>query len=331
LVSVVEVARGSVIESRHAVSIAVVDGNGKLRARSGDADLLTVARSAVKPMQALPLVDDGVAERYELSDQELAVCCASHNAEAHHLECVRGLLRKIGADEEALACGAHVPLGKAAADALARSGEPATPLHNNCSGKHAGMLALARYFSWPLVGYHQPEHPVQQRMLAEIARWSGMTVEEISVAIDGCGVPTYALPLHRLAAAFAGFAAAARRGAAGPARIVGALVHYPEYVAGTDRLCTDLMRTAGGRIFVKVGAEGVYLAGIPGAELGIALKVSDGATRASEPALLATLNALGLLTDDEMGQLARYAEPDVLNTRGERVGTIRAQIRLEAN
>jgi L-asparaginase II len=329
LLSVVEVTRGSVIESRHQVHISVADAHGRVRAASGDFDVLTFARSAIKPMQALPLVEDGVAERYDMSDRELALCCASHNAEAFHLEAVRGLLRKIGADEEALACGAHVPLGKAAAEALAKDGCSPTRLHNNCSGKHAGMLALARYYGWPLVGYHLPEHPVQQRMLSETARWTGVAADDISAATDGCGIPTFALPLQRLAAAFAGFGAAARRGVIGPARIVQALVRNPEYVAGTDRLCTDLMRVAGGRIFAKVGAEGVYLAGIPGAELGIALKVTDGATRASEPALLATLKALGLLTDDELGRLARYAEPDVLNTRGERVGTIRAHIRLE--
>lgn len=331
MASVVEVARGSVVESRHSVSVAVVDGHGTLRARCGDSEVVCFARSAVKPLQALPLVEDGVAERYELSDAELAVCCASHNGETRHLECVRRILRKIGADEEALACGPHVPMGRAAAEALSASGRGPGRLHNNCSGKHAGMLALARYYGWPLVGYHLPEHPVQQRMLAEVARWSDMSVEEISLAVDGCGVPTFALPLHRMAASFGALAAAARRGTAGPARIVGALVRFPEYVAGADRLCTDLMRAAGGRIFAKVGAEGVYLAGVPGAELGIALKVEDGATRAAEPALLATLKVLGLLSEDELGQLERYAQPDVLNTRGERVGSIRAHMQLETH
>lgn len=328
--SVVDVARGSVIESRHQVSIAVVDAHGHLRATSGDPQTLTFARSAIKPIQALPLVEDGVAERYEFTEQELALCCASHNGEARHVETARAMLRKIGADEDALACGAHVPMGRTAANALVNTGRQPGRIHNNCSGKHAGMLALARYYGWPLVGYHLPEHPVQQRMLTEVARWSGAIADEIPIAVDGCGVSTFGLTLERMATAFAAYAGAARRGVEGPARIVQAMVRNPEYVAGSERMCTDLMRVARGRIFAKVGAEGVYLAGIPGAELAVALKVADGATRASEPALLATLRVLGLLSDDEIGQLEKYARPEVMNTRNERVGTIRAHIRLEA-
>jgi L-asparaginase II len=167
-------------------------------------------------------------------------------------------------------------------------------------------------------------------MLTEVARWSGTSADEIPIAVDGCGVSTFGLTLAGMATAYAAYAGAARRGVEGPARLVQAMVRNPEYVAGSERMCTDLMRVARGRIFAKVGAEGVYLAGIPGAELAVALKVTDGATRASEPALLATLKVLGLLSDDEIGQLEKYAEPEVMNTRNERVGTIRAHIRLEA-
>jgi L-asparaginase II len=312
------------------VHVAVVDGHGRLRAACGDPEVLTFARSAVKPIQALPLVEDGVCERYDIADEELAVCCASHNGETRHIEVVRGLLRKIGADEDTLACGPHEPLGKAAARALAQSGKPPSRIHNNCSGKHTGMLALARYYGWPLIGYHVAEHPVQQRMVSEMARWTGLASDDLPLAVDGCGVITFALPLARMAAAFAAFAAAARRSEAGPGRVVQAMVRNPEYVAGSDRLCTTLMRAAGGRIFMKVGAEGVYCAGIPGAELGVAIKIEDGAVRAAEPALIGVLKSLALLTDEELGQLEQYAEPDVVNTRGDRVGIIRAQIRLEA-
>jgi L-asparaginase II len=326
----VEVTRGPVVESRHRVSIAVVDAHGRLRARSGEVRLVAFARSAVKPIQALPLIEDGVAERYGFTEQEIALACASHNGELRHVDAARAMLRKIGAHEDALACGPHVPMGKAAAQALSAAGRIPGRIHNNCSGKHAGMLALARFYGWPLAGYQQPEHPVQQRMLKEVARWTGVAPEDIPVGVDGCGVATFAVALERLAAAFAAFAASARRGAEPAAAIVQAMVRQPDYVAGADRLCTALMRAAGGRIFAKVGAEGVYLAGIPGAELGIALKVEDGATRAAEPALLATLRALSLLTDDEMEQLQSYAEPDVMNTRNERVGRIRAAISLEA-
>lgn len=328
--SVVEVWRGSVVESRHRVSVAVVDAQGRLRALAGDPDAITFARSAVKPIQALPLVEDGVADRYEFTEPELAICCASHNGEPRQVEAAREILRKIGADEQALACGPHIPMGKAAARALANVGRQPGRIHNNCSGKHAGMLALARYYSWPLAGYHLAEHPVQRRMQAEMSRWSGVPRDDISLAVDGCGVITFALPLSRLAAAFAAFATAARRSDNGPSRIVQAMTRNPEYVAGAERLCTDLMRVARGRIFAKVGAEGIYCAGIPGAELGVALKVEDGAKRAAEPALIGVLKALALLSDEEVGQLENYAESEILNTRGDRVGLIRAQIRLEA-
>lgn len=328
--SQVEVRRGAFVESRHRVNVAVADRDGRLRASSGDAEILIFARSTIKPMQALPLVEDGVADRFDFSDAELAVCCGSHNAEPQHVDLVRSMLRKIGADEDALACGAHAPLGKVAAAQLAGAGVQPGRIHNNCSGKHAGMLALARYHGWPLVGYHEMDHPVQQRMLTEVARWTAIPADEIPLALDGCGIITFGLPLAKLAGAFAAFAAAARRAEAGPTRVVQAMVCNPEYVAGSERLCTDLMRVADGRIFAKVGAEGVYCAGIPGAELGIAIKIDDGATRAAEPALIAVLRILGLLSDEEVAALETYADPVVINTRGEGVGTIRAEIRLQA-
>jgi L-asparaginase II len=329
--AVIEVRRGDIVESQHHVHIAVVDGHGRLRAHAGDPARVAFARSAIKPMQAVPLIEDGVAERFSFDESELALCCASHNGEARHITGVASMLRKIGAAEEALACGAHIPMGRHAAEELAQQRAEPTRLHNNCSGKHAGMLALARVHGWPLVGYHEAEHPVQERMQTELARWAELNADDLLTAVDGCGVITFALPMDRLARAFARFAAAARGGAAGPSAIVQAMVRNPEYVGGKDRLCTELMRVARGRIFAKVGAEGVYCAGVPGAELGIALKVEDGATRAAEPALIATLKALAILSDDEVADLTTFAEPDITNTRGETVGGLRARIRLEAH
>lgn len=325
----VEVWRGSAVESRHRVSVAVCSADGKLRAQSGQVDLLVYARSSVKPLQALPLVEDGVAEQFGLSSAELALCCASHGGEPRHLDAAQSILRKIGSAEEALACGPHAPLHEPSARELRESGREATRLHNNCSGKHAGMLALARHHGWPLGGYHLLEHPVQQRMLSEIARWTELSSDDIPTAIDGCGVATFAAPLRGYAQAFARFAAAARRGESGPGQIVGAMTRNPEYVGGSGRLCTELMRTAKGRLFVKVGAEGVFLAGAPGAELGIAVKVEDGAQRAAEPALIGVLRALNLLSDDEVADLRRFAEPVLHNTRGEAVGLIRTNLQLE--
>ena len=324
----VEVRRGATVESRHAVSVAVVDGGGALRASAGNPELATFARSAIKPLQALPLVEDGVAERFGFSAMELALACASHSGESRHVELATGMLRKIGLDEHALACGPHVPMHEPSARALRESGRAPTRIHNNCSGKHAGMLALARANNWPIAGYHTADHPVQQRMLHELVRWSGVPPEEIALGVDGCGIVTFALPLIAMAGAFAAFAATARRADSAAGAIVRAMTMFPEYVGGSERMCTELMRTAGGRIFAKVGAEGVYCAGVPGAELGIAVKVEDGALRAAEPALLVVLHSLGLLSDDEFGQLERYAEPIVRNTRGEPVGELRAIVEL---
>jgi L-asparaginase II len=325
----VEVWRGEQVESRHHVSIAVVDGAGRLRARGGDPSLVVFARSAIKPIQALPLVDDEIVERFGFSDAELALTCASHSGEPRHIELVQSMLEKIGLTSEALACGPHAPFHEASAASMRRRGIEPGRVHNNCSGKHAGMLALARGNRWPVSGYHEHDHPVQQRMLAELATWSGVPADDIATGVDGCGVVTFALPLERLATAFARFAAAARRGDTAPARVSNAMARHPEMVGGTDRLCTQLIRVTGGRILVKVGAEGVYCAAVPGAELGLALKVEDGATRAAEPALLAVLQRLGLLTDEDLAQLESYARPLVRNTRGEPVGVVRPEIELE--
>jgi L-asparaginase II len=319
----VEIARGEVVESRHGVHLAVVDARGELVAAAGDAAFMTFARSAIKSLQAIPLIEDGVADRYGLSDAELALCCASHGGEDFHLAAAASILAKIGETESSLACGAHAPYHKPSARALREAGEVPGRLHNNCSGKHAGMLALARAHGWEVAGYHEASHPVQRRMLEETSRWTGIALAAIATGVDGCGVLTFGVPLSALALAFARLGAAAAQGEVGPARIVAAMLRHPEYVAGTDRLCTDLMRVAGGRIIAKMGAEGVYCAGVPGAGLGIALKVEDGARRASEPALLGVLRALELLSAAEYDALLRYAEPVQYNTRGEEVGRLR--------
>lgn len=325
----VEVRRGDVVESRHRVSVAVVHGSDGYAAAAGQPDLVVYARSAIKPIQALPLVADGVAARLGLSTAELAVACASHSGEPMHVAVVSGLLDRLGLTEAALACGAHPPCDDAAAAALSQAGTEPRRVHNNCSGKHAGMLALALAHGWPTAGYHEREHPVQMRMAAELSRWSGVPVDSLGVGIDGCGVATFALPLRALATSFAALASAARRGDAAPAAILGAMAAHPELVGGTGRLCTALMQMTDGRLLVKVGAEGVYCLCAPGQELGVALKVEDGARRALEPALIAVLEQLGLLTHSELSALGAYARPAIRNTRGEEVGALRARIRLE--
>ena len=326
----VEVWRGSIVESRHDVSVVVADGDGRIRAAAGDPERVVFARSAIKPIQALPLVEEGIADRYGITDEELALVCASHNGEPAHVAAARSILSRIGVSEEALGCGADRPFGDAAARALVAAGEKPRRIHNNCSGKHAGMMALALGKDWPVAGYIRQDHPVQQRMLALVAEWSGEAPARIGQAVDGCGVVTFAVPLAALARMFGRFAAQGRRTGTAPGRIVRAMRQHPDMVAGAGRLDTDVVRVTGGRVLAKIGAEGVFAALVPGAELGVVLKVHDGAKRAAGPALIGVLRSLGVLTGEEVAALAVYAEPDVLNTRGERVGAIRPVVELEA-
>jgi L-asparaginase II len=327
----VEVRRGGLIESEHRVHIAVADGAGRVRASAGDAARACFARSAIKAIQAIPVIEDGAAASFAMTEQEIALCCASHSGENKHVDKVAALLWRLGLGEEALACGPQVPFHEPSAEQLRAHGLEPSRLHNNCSGKHAGMLALARSQGWSTAGYHTAAHPVQRRMLEEVGRWCELPIDDIGTAVDGCGVVTFQVPLAALAGAFGRLARAARSGGNPAERVVQAMLRWPEYVAGTGRLCTRLMQVAGGRIFAKVGAEGMYCAGVPGAELGIALKVEDGAKRAAEPVLIAVLHALGLLSGDEIAELECFAEPDVKNTRGEVVGSIRAVLALEAH
>jgi L-asparaginase II len=324
---VIEVVRGGIVESRHRVHVAVVDERGALVASCGEPGLEVFYRSAAKPFQALPLVEDGVADRFGFSEEELALCCASHEGEPAHLAGARSILARCGLDESFLRCGPHVPFSEREADALVRSGEEARPLHNNCSGKHAGMLALAVAKGWDPEGYHEMGHPVQRRMLAEVSRWAGVPEAEVGTAVDGCGVACFSVPLSAMAASFARFGAAAHRGEA-PARIVAAMVRHPFMVGGTGRACTEVMMRTGPTAFVKLGAEGVYGGGLPQRGLGFAIKVSDGSRRAVEVALVRVLFALGVLGEGDLEGLARFARPRVRNTRGEEVGEIRATFGL---
>jgi len=323
----VDVTRGGLVESLHAVSVAVVDAEGRLVALAGDPHGATFYRSAAKPFQALPLVEDGVADALELTDEELALCCASHSGEPRHLEVARSILRKAGLGPAALACGPHLPFHEETAARLLADGGRPEPLHNNCSGKHAGMLALAAAHGWPTEGYQKAAHPVQRRMLAEVARWTGLDEAEIGTGVDGCGVTCFAVSLRAMAYSFARFARAARDGESAH-RVVAAMTGSPEMVGGTGRLCTAVMQSAGDTLFVKTGAEGVYCAGILEQGLGVALKVGDGAKRAAEVALLHVLEQLDALRGDDLRALRAYRDPELRNTRGEVVGRLRGELPL---
>ena len=325
--------RGGVLDSEHRVSAAVCDPDGTLVARSGDPERSVIMRSAAKPFQALPLVADGAAERFAVTDEELALACASHNSERRQVAIVAGFLARIGCTEDDLACGPHraligdfsVPLGDTRpADEVEIA--PPSRLASNCSGKHTGMLALARHHGWDTAGYHVAGHPVQHRVKQVLAHYAGLAPGDLVEGVDGCGVVAFALPLVHMARAFGAFAADT---AAAPSRIGGAMTGHPEHVAGHWRLCTEVMHDLSaeahpGRVLAKVGAEGVYGAALIERQLGIALKVEDGGDAAAMPALVAVLQQLGL--EPPAGSpLQRFAELAVLNTRWEPVGVTRAE------
>jgi L-asparaginase II len=324
---VIEVLRGGVVEARHAVHAVVADADGRVVAAVGDPDAGAFYRSAAKPLQALPLVEEGVVERFGINEDELALCCASHEGEPRHVAGARSILAKAGLDESALRCGPHLPFSEAEAHAVLRNGGEALPIHNNCSGKHAGMLALAVAMGWDPEGYHAPGHPVQERMMREIVRWSKVNEPDVATAVDGCGVVCFAVPLRAMAGSFARFAAAAADGRA-PRRIVDAMTGNPFMVGGSGRACTAVMERTGAGAFVKLGAEGVYGAGVPDRGLGIAIKVADGARRAVEVALVHVLHRMDVLDTDDLEALARWARPQVRNTRGEVVGAVRPAFEL---
>lgn len=319
--------RSGAVESVHRVHVAVADARGRPIGGCGDPGQVAFYRSAAKPFQALPLVEDGVVERFGFTEEELALCCASHNAEPEHLALAQSMLARAGLDEGALACGPHPSLRPERARELWAQGARLGAVHNNCSGKHAGMLALAVARGWPPEGYLEAGHPVQQRMLAEMARWTGVAASELVTGTDGCGVVTFALSLGEMAASFARFTAAADAGDPA-ARIVAAMTGHPFAVAGTGRACTAVMERLGGRVFVKTGAEGVYCGGVRGRGLGFALKVEDGARRASDVALIRVLAELGVADADDVSALAG-GRIEVFNTLGVQVGRIEGAFRVE--
>jgi len=327
----VELRRGPIVESRHVVHVAVVDRAGAVVARAGNPDFVTFMRSTAKPFQALPLVEDGVVDRLGITPPELALCCASHSSEPGQVDLVRGLLRKIGCSEHDLLCGPHAPLSERVARDYATRGVTLAAVHSNCSGKHAGMLALAWHHGWRTAGYTRPEHPVQRRCLEEVARWTGVPAREVGTAVDGWGVVCFAVPLRNIARAYArlgrgergeGLDGASPLSRAAGWSVVDAMLAHPELVAGEGRPCTDIMQAHAGRVVTKVGAEGVYAALVLPEGLGVALKVEDGHDVAGALALGAVLAELGLAPPPSL-----VARP-VLDRRGETVGELRVNGRL---
>lgn len=314
-VPIVAVRRGGLVESVHRGRICVCDTDGRVLEALGDADGYVYVRSSAKPFQALPLVLSGAAEAFGLTNEELAIACGSHNAEARHLEAVRSLLGKAGLTEDDLQNGAHPPMYAPEAERLARNGEHPREIHGNCSGKHAGMLAVCAHEGWETATYRSPEHPLQQWILGLISEVCGVERDAVIVGGDGCGAPAFAMPLKGLATGFARLATGdgLSNDLAGAAlRLRDAMTRYPFLIAGTERLDTELMEATD--LVTKMGAEGVIGVGsLDG--WGMALKISDGAVRAVRPATVAALARKGL-------DIARSDYAPVHDLHGEDVGEI---------
>jgi L-asparaginase II len=323
---VVEVIRGSVVESRHRGAVAVVDGDGVSLFSIGDTGRPVFPRSAIKALQAIPLVESGAADTFGFGDRHLALACASHSGEEPHVSLAMEMLRSAGFDENVLECGSHWPLGQQAMVDLAARGEAPAPRHNNCSGKHAGFLCTCRHLGMDPEGYSDRDHPVQQLIREVLEQMTGAPHSVERCGRDGCSIPTYAVPLNALAR---GFSRAVTGSGLSPSRaeaatrLLSACMNEPYYVAGNDRACTRMMQAARGRIFAKVGAEGVFAGAVPERGLGFALKIDDGAERAAEVVAASVLAQMFERDDPASASLRDMARRRLENRRGIVVGEVR--------
>jgi L-asparaginase II len=322
----VEVTRGGVVESLHRGAACVYDATGARVLAWGDVEKPIFPRSAIKLLQAVPFLETGAADVCQAHFNELALACASHGGERAHVAVARAWMERLGLEEGHLACGAHLPYEGEAANALIRAGETPTTLHNNCSGKHLAMLATALAKGEPVSGYHEPDHPVQRRVRDTISELAGEDLAQAPVGIDGCSVPNWGITLEALARAMARVAdpkglKVARQSAI--RRLRNAVARTPFMVAGTGRFCTALIGHKSTELYVKTGAEGVFVASCYELGVGIALKIDDGAKRASEVALASILRYLEVLDDADWDALAEFTNPRILNRAGREVGDIR--------
>jgi L-asparaginase II len=322
----VEVTRGSSVESRHRGAAMVADARGAVVAVWGDPGLLVFPRSAIKPLQALPLIETGAAERFQVTDAEIALACASHGGEPIHVAGVARWLARIGLSPADLECGAHPPTDPDSAAALIHSNTAPSALHNNCSGKHTGMLATARHLGEPTAGYSRPDHPVQQRVKRLLTELGGVDLAAAPHGIDGCGIPVIAMPAVALARAMARLAdpnglSDERRAAA--VRVLAAMAAHPYLVGGRGRFDTEILEAARGTVAAKGGAEGVQVAILPKLGLGIAVKIEDGNGRAAPVALAAILKHLDAVPKAALATLDAWLAKPVVNAAGRVVGAIR--------
>lgn len=318
----IAVTRGGATESVHRVHAAVVDARGDLVGQARDAGLATYWRSCAKPFQVMPFIESGGLDEVRWGDDELALACGSHGGEPEHVAIAESMLRDIGLEEGDLACGPHEPLSSRGARMLRDAGARPTRLHNNCSGKHAAMLARAHAAGWDMQGYERPEHDVQRSCTAAVAEWTGVPAEKLRCAVDGCGVVVYGMPLHAMAFAYAKLISSCARGLEVPNRIVHAIRTRPFLLGGTERFDSVLAEETDGRMVAKIGAEGVHCVAAFEAGLALAVKVEDGSMRAQYPAVLRLLQLVGALPDELPPRLAEQLARPVRNSRGETVGCV---------
>ncbi len=324
-----KIIRGETVESIHRGHLIVVDGEGEIIAQIGNPETVTFFRSSAKPFQAIPLLTSGAAEKFGFSEKEIALACGSHSGESFHVETAREMLEKIGLSEADLQCGAHLPFYEKRAEEMIKAGEKPTQLHNNCSGKHCAMLAKAKHRGANIEDYFTLENPVQQKILETVSLFSDVPKDEIKIGIDGCAAPNFALPVSAMAKSFArlvfppkSFDKKMREACR---TIVSAMTNHPEMIGGTDRLDTILMQETNGKIISKVGAEGVYTAGVLPSEkwktgLGIAFKIEDGEDKRARPVVIVELlRQLGILNSESLENLSPMM---IKNRRGDVVGKV---------
>ena len=322
----VEVLRGSTVESRHFGAAVVCDFKGNVVESWGNIERLIFPRSALKPMLAIHLIESGASDHYSLSDAELSMACSSHQGELIHQKLVESWLHRLGLTEEYLACGPVLPEDTESAHKLLASGQQGSRIHHNCSGKHTGFLTTALHLHLPLDGYHLLEHPLQQLSLDILSDLAGVDLHQYPIAIDGCGLPAPTMPLIQLGRAMARFANPhdlSDKRAQAIYRLHEAITNEPLYIAGHGTVVSELNDVTNGAVLAKTGAEGILTAALPERGLGIALKIADGSERARSVALLAILDHLDVLSNEEKHQLKSHITPPILNSRGRTVGEIR--------
>lgn len=329
----VKVLRNEIVESIHYGHIVILGHGGEVAASLGDPDFLTFFRSCAKPFQAIPVVTSGAAEKFGFSEKELSIFCGSLNGQDYQVAVLRHIMELIDVTEDHLQCGVHRPSHRPTAWAMAKAGEKPTAIHNNCAGKHLAMLALCRFYGWPLETYTNLDHPVQKLMRNVVAGMCDLAPEQLGVGVDGCGVPVFAAPLKKLARGYLRLATAADSAAdeneRASARLMAAACKYPEMIAGDERICTEAMRAAHGRLFAKTGAEGSYGLALPELSMGIAFKITDGAQRSIAPVVVEILRQLSVIDTAGLESLRKFHDMEILNHRKETVGRIEPDFKLD--